>query len=136
MKTYSIVIVDNDEDELLFMKEAFDATDLFDVMAQFESGDELLRWLNGPPSSLPELILSDLNMPGKNGYDIIREVTTNAQLAHIPVIIASTSSTKTIRDKCIALGASQYVVKPFSFIEYGPFIKNLYQLIEAKQLLS
>ncbi|MDB5193723.1 MAG: response regulator [Segetibacter sp.] len=135
MKKYSIVIVDNDEDELFFMKEAFDTTGLFDILAQCESGDELMDWLNNKPFNLPDVILSDLNMHGKNGYDIIQGVKDTAYLAHIPVVITSTSSTQTIIDKCIAKGAAAYLVKPSSFIEYQPFIKKLHQLIEEKQLV-
>src|SRR5215208_4326880 len=100
MKKYKIIIVENDEDEQLFMKEGFDAAGLFDIIAQVANGDFLLDWLEGHPSVLPDIILSDLNMPGKNGYDIITDMKTNSAYAHIPVIITSTSSAKIIIDKC------------------------------------
>ena len=136
MKKYAIVTVDNDEDELFFMKEAFEATEMFQVIAQFESGDELIDWLNNNPTVLPEIILTDLNMPGKNGYDIIEDITSHDQFSHLPVIITSTSSTKSIIDKCLALGAADYIVKPSSFIEYKFFIKDLYNAIKEKQIVK
>jgi PleD family two-component response regulator len=57
-------------------------------------------------------------------------------LSHIPVIITSTSSAKIIIEKCFEKGAADYVVKPDTFIEYTPFVKKLYKLIEQKQLVK
>src|SRR5215203_2219862 len=113
MKTYNIIIVENDEDEQEFMKAGFDtAPDLFRIKAQLTSGDALLDWLEEHRAELPDLILSDLNMPGKNGYDIIAAMKENPFYNHIPVVITSTSSTPAIIDKCLAAGASDYIIKP------------------------
>jgi CheY-like chemotaxis protein len=137
MKTYNIIIVENDEDEQVFMKEGFDAApELFHIKAQLVNGDALLEWLEDNPSNLPDIILSDLNMPGKNGYDIIAALKDNPMYSHIPVVITSTSSTPAIIDKCIAAGASDYLIKPDTFIEYVPYVRHLYKRIEDKNLLK
>ncbi|MDB5206118.1 MAG: response regulator receiver protein [Flavisolibacter sp.] len=136
MKKYNIIIVENDDDEQLFMKEGFDATGLFNIVAQVRNGDHLFQWFEEHTLQLPDVILSDLNMPGKNGYDVISGVKNNPAWLHIPVIITSTSSTKTIINKCIELGAADYLVKPETFVEYVPYVKNLYQCIEEKQLVK
>lgn len=136
MKKYRIVIVENDEDEQLFMKEGFDAAGLFDIVAQLRNGDTLFEWLSENKHALPDVILSDLNMPGKNGYDVINEVKSIPVYSHIPVVITSTSSTRTIIDKCIALGAADYIIKPETFVEYVPYVENLYKRIEEKQLVK
>jgi CheY-like chemotaxis protein len=135
MKKYSIIIVENDEDEQFFMKESFDASGLFDIVAQPKNGDLLMEWLADHPAALPDVILSDLNMPGMNGYDILEEVKTNPEYARIPVIITSTSSTTNTVNKCLDLGASDYMVKPEIFIAYKTFVENLYQRIEELQLV-
>ena len=136
MKKYKIIIVENDEDEQFFMKEGFDGAGLFEIINLVKNGDLLFDWLKEHPSQLPDIILSDLNMPGKNGYDIITEVKSTPALSHIPVIITSTSSAKIIIEKCFEKGAADYVVKPDTFIEYTPFVKKLYKLIEQKQLVK
>lgn len=136
MKKYKIIIVENDEDEQLFMKEGFDAADMFEIIAQLKNGDALLEWLNENPQTLPDVVLSDLNMPGKNGYDVITDLKTNPSYSHIPVIITSTSSTKTIIDKCMSTGAADYIIKPDTFVEYVPYVKNLYKRIEEKELVK
>lgn len=136
MKKYKIVIVENDEDEQFFMKEGFDAAGLFHIMAQLKNGDVFMDWLEAHPHDLPDLVLSDLNMPGKNGYDVIEEVKSDPRYAHIPVIITSTSSTPTIVQKCLSMGAAEYLVKPETFVAYEPFVKNLHRLVEEKQLVK
>src|ERR1043165_8650702 len=133
---YKIVIVENDEDEQMFMRLGFAEANLFEIEAQLRNGDVLFEWLEANPDKLPDIILSDLNMPGKNGYDIIEGITSNPAYSHIPVIITSTSSTKTIIDKCLSMGAADYLVKPDTFIDYGPYVRHLYQVIEDKKLVQ
>lgn len=136
MKKYRIVIVENDEDEQLFMKEGFDEAGLFNIQAQVANGDVLFDWLNEHKNELPDVILSDLNMPGKNGYDIITGMKASAEYRHIPIVITSTSSTENTVRKCLTLGASDYIVKPDTFIEYVPFVKELYKRIQERQLVK
>jgi DNA-binding NarL/FixJ family response regulator len=136
MRKFKIIIVENDEDEQLFMKEGFDAADLFELIAQLKNGDELFEWLEFNRANLPDVILSDLNMPGKNGYDIIEDIKGNSVYEHIPVIITSTSSTNATINKCMSLGAASYLVKPDTFIQYEPFVKQLYQLIKEHELVK
>ncbi|HYG15430.1 MAG TPA: response regulator [Bacteroidia bacterium] len=133
---YTIAIVENDEDERFFMEEAFNKSGLFDIVAQLENGDALFNFLETNPDTCPQVILSDLNMPGKNGFDIIAGIKANPKLCHIPVIITSTSSTPTMIEKSRNLGAAEYLIKPDSFIHYEPFIKTLHKLIEEKQLVK
>jgi len=134
MNKYKIIIVENDEDEQFFMKEGFESSGNFDVIAMVINGNALFDWLEENPDNLPDLVLSDLNMPGKNGYDIISEIKDTPAYAHIPVIITSTSSTPAFIDKCLQLGAANYMVKPDTFIEYRPFVKSLLDILEQSGL--
>lgn len=131
MTKLRMVIVENDEDERFFMKEGFDASGLFELMAILKNGDELEDWLAANESTLPDLILSDLNMPGKDGYDVIKMVTSSPVFSKVPVIITSTSSTKSLMDKCLQLGAAHYIVKPDTFIDYTPFAQKLHDYATA-----
>jgi CheY-like chemotaxis protein len=130
MKKYKIIIVENDEDEQLFMREGFDEVGSFDIMAQVKNGEMLMEWLYAHTGDLPDIILSDLNMPGKNGYEILDEVNANPMLSHIPVVITSTSSTPSIIQKCLSKGAADYMVKPDTFVQYVPFVQDLYKRVE------
>jgi CheY-like chemotaxis protein len=134
MNKYRIIIVENDEDEQEFMKDAFNKSDLFDLLVLVKNGNELLNWLQQNQEILPHLVLTDLNMPGKNGYDIINEFKNNAVYKNIPVIITSTSGTQSIIDKCLTMGAADFIVKPDTFIDYNPFVISLFQKINSLQL--
>jgi CheY-like chemotaxis protein len=130
MKKLKIIFVDNDEDEQLFMKEGFESTDLFDIIHQANDGSELFDYMD-KGINMPDIILSDLNMPGKSGYDILTEIKEHHG-SEIPVIITSTSSAKMIIDKCLSLGAAGYMVKPETFTEYPDFAKRMHKMILEK----
>lgn len=136
MREYRIAIVENDEDERAFMQEGFADCGGFDIVGMFSNGDKLFDWLKSHNATLPELVLSDLNMPGSNGYDIISTLKHTPEWSHIPVVITSTSYTQSIIDKCLALGAADYIIKPDTFIEYKQYADTLYRCIEEKHLVG
>jgi len=128
MKKYKIAIVENDEDELFFMQEAFGSSVMFEILHTAKNGDVLFEWLSEQKASIyPELILSDLNMPGKNGYDILSEMQSDGRYGAVKVVITSTSSMKSVKDKCLSLGAFDFIPKPETFVDYSSFVTQLYQ---------
>jgi CheY-like chemotaxis protein len=129
MKRFKIAIVENDPDERLFMAEAFKSFDGFELVGEFENGDRLIDWLDRRNGPAPELIVTDLNMPGKDGYDIISEVTTGYK--DIDVIATSTSSIEYTRSKCLKMGAKAFVAKPEIFIDYEDYVNSLYVLLTS-----
>jgi CheY-like chemotaxis protein len=131
MKQYKMVIVENDDDERFFMKEEFAAFGAFDILRDFVNGDTLFEWLTQNPPELPDMILSDLNMPGKNGYDVLSEIKSNPTYSDIKVYITSTSSVAAIREKCLSMGASDYLIKPDIFVDYNQYVQKLYQKIDS-----
>lgn len=131
MKEVKIVLIENDEDEREFMKLGFDASKKFNVLTIVKNGDLLMQWLSTAKEK-PDVILSDLNMPGKNGYDIIQMMKDY----NIPVVITSTSTTRSIIDKCLQAGAADYIVKPDTFIEYEEFARRFYDQLMEGQILS
>lgn len=136
MKQVKLIIIENDEDEQFFMREGFEKSGLFNIVTMVRNGDELFEWLESHTGNFPELFLSDLNMPGKNGYNIIEEVKETVAYSLIPVIITSTSSTPAIIKKCLDKGAADYIVKPETFIEYDQYAKKLYECLIDKQLVK
>lgn len=124
-----MLIVEDNEDERLFMKEGLTQTGLYEIIGEAENGDEMLRLLN--PSSLPDVILSDLNMPGRNGYEVITDVKTNSSLSHIPIIILTTAPLIPYAERCKKLGACAYYTKPDTFLEYKEFGEEIYNDVRA-----
>jgi CheY-like chemotaxis protein len=121
-----MLIVEDNEDERLFMKEGFIQTGLYEVIGEAENGNEMLKLFREPMFPLPEVILSDLNMPGRNGYEVIVDVKSNSALSHIPIIILTTAPEVPYAERCKTLGACAYYTKPNTFLEYKNFAEQIY----------
>ena len=62
----------------------------------------------------PDLICLDLNMPGKDGFEVLKTLRADPDLSHIPVIVVSVSSEEA---RCLACGALRYLAKPVQAID-------------------
>jgi CheY-like chemotaxis protein len=111
MNDIIIFYTDDDEDDLSIFADAVDSLQKKIVLQTYTGGEKLLNAIyNQPPT--PSVIFLDLNMPGKNGFDVLAELSNNDAKKDIPVIIFSTSNEPGIIEKCRALGASYFVTKP------------------------
>ncbi len=104
----TIFYADDDEDDLIFFKEAIIAIGREAVLFD-QAGKMLYAMYNAPPE--PYLVFIDLNMPGLDGYDVLKEIRTTPQFDNVPVIILSTASEQNIINRCRQLGANYYVTK-------------------------
>lgn len=129
MNKLRILIAENDEDEQDFLREGFEAANFFDIMAFAGNANQLFKILEGSPADLPDLILTDLNMEGQNGYDVLRYINSNDRFKHVPVIVYSGSLLDTVVIKCTELGALQVVMKPSSLDGYQKFPAQLYEIL-------
>jgi len=135
MEKIKLLIAENDEDEQFFMQDGFEGSGYFKIVAFASSGDELLEILANRDNK-PDMILSDLNMPGKNGYDILKELRADTMFSAIPIVITSTSSIKSVIDTCMQLGATRFIQKPETFVEYAEFAKELAQTMKLGKVES
>jgi CheY-like chemotaxis protein len=78
--------------------------------------------------------LSDLNMPGKNGYDILKELRADSRFVTMPIVITSTSSIKSVIETCMKLGATKFIQKPETFVEYADFAKKLADTLQESKV--
>lgn len=62
----------------------------------------------------PDLIICDLNMPEVNGYDVLARIRNDEMTASIPFIFVTCESSFASRDRGLALGANEYLTKPFT----------------------
>jgi CheY-like chemotaxis protein len=74
------------------------------------SGDELLEKL---PEIRPEVVICDIIMPGRDGYDVCMDIKSNSDTLHIPVILLSGTFEPFDRDRALAAGCSEIITKPF-----------------------
>jgi DNA-binding response OmpR family regulator len=81
----------------------------FEVM-EAEGGQ---RGLELAKAQAPDLILLDLMMPDINGLDVCRELKQDSRLCKIPIVVLSSSDDSDEIEKCLQLGAQDYLLKPF-----------------------
>jgi len=119
IKPLLILMVDDDEDDRFLTQTALEESEVECKLIFAKDGTEVLDMLlNGPSDSLgeiPNIILLDLNMPLKNGWQVLQELKSNKSLRHIPVVIFTTSSSSDHVVKSYAMGANSYITKPSTF---------------------
>lgn len=103
---HTILIIDDDVGFRTNLKSVLKARG-FDFI-EAKNGEDGLGLMH---SKKPDLIVLDLNMPGKNGFEVLVEKLADKRIASIPVIMASTSNDPQHIDKALALGVSDFVVK-------------------------
>lgn len=111
-----ILAAEDDAGEACLLQEAFQLHGNHSRLHVVRDGIELMEFLRreGDYSSSPrpDVILLDLNMPRKNGFDALVEIKSDHELAPIPVIVFSSSTADKDVSACYALHANSYLVKP------------------------
>jgi CheY-like chemotaxis protein len=91
----------------------FASIDTAFILFFVNNGGEILSALGKlNDDQMPCLIVLDYNMPGLNGADILRELSTNERYKNIPKVVWSTAGSEKFRKICLELGAVDYVIKP------------------------
>lgn len=110
----TIFYVDDDQDDRSFFEEV--SNQIGESITLFERGDEMLEQLENPPPS-PSVVFLDLNMPIKDGFEVLQEIKSSEAFGHFPTIILSTTSNSDTIKRCFELGASLYITKSPSLSE-------------------
>lgn len=117
-ETAYILIGEDDADDRFLLQAAFEENGFTDRLQFVENGVELLQFLREQATTgtaFPRFVLLDLNMPKKDGREVLRELKSDPAFSAIPVIIFSTTNNEQEMRRCYELGANSYITKPNSF---------------------
>ncbi|TDH26544.1 response regulator [Segetibacter sp. 3557_3] len=118
-----IFYTDDDPDDQDIFKDAInELAEPIELWTQ-NTGGELIDLLQNPPPQ-PHLIFLDLNMPIRNGYEILKEIRETEQLKDFPVVVFSTSDDEKAINTTRQLGANLYIPKPSSFNSLKKVIRH------------
>ncbi|WP_297087564.1 response regulator transcription factor [uncultured Draconibacterium sp.] len=104
------ILVVDDKSSISKLIVQFLSTD-FDVETK-EDGLQALTWLQ--EGNIPDLILTDLQMPNLDGFELIEHVKSSGYFKDVPMIVLSSLDSSSDRIKCLKMGAEDYLVKPFN----------------------
>ena len=106
-KKKSILIVDDNKDLRNFLKCSFE-----DQYSVLEAKDGVEAW-ELLQKEFPELIISDVMMPGMDGFELCKLIKSTFETSHIPVILLTSLCDKSDQLEGLGLGAEDYITKPF-----------------------
>jgi CheY-like chemotaxis protein len=128
-KPWGILLVEDNKGDIELITEFFIGSKVITNLHIAEDGEEAIRFLCGKDkflgSTLPDVIILDLNLPKKDGREVLKEIKENNDLKNIPVIILTTSSAVKDIFRAYDLHANAYLTKPLGFDEFMKVIKSI-----------
>jgi len=130
----TILLADDDEEDRMLTEEALEENHISDKLHFVEDGEEAMDYLQRKGKyadekkyPFPELILLDLNMPKKDGREVLAEIKNDPALRGIPVVVLTTSSAEEDIEKMYGLGVNSFITKPVSYDGMVLAMKSLKQ---------
>jgi CheY-like chemotaxis protein len=127
-----IIIAEDDEDDADVISEIFNKNPDFDKVSLVSNGEELLNYLKNTANEIPDVILTDINMPIIDGIEALQEILNTETLKSIPCFIYSTSINPSYKEKCDSLGVKGYLIKPYSIEGFEEIPKQIIKIIEQQ----
>ena len=123
-----ILLADDDEDDRLFFKDAFEELKIQTKVKFVHDGMQLMDYLLHPETILPNILFLDLNMPKMSGHECLSEIKKNDSLKDLIVAIYSTSSSEEDIEDTFVRGANIYIKKPNDFNSLKKIISEVITL--------
>ena len=129
LNAIDVLLVDDDPGDTLMIREAFADNKVRNELACVADGVEAMRYLRREgeyaDASRPDLILLDLNLPRKDGREVLAEIKSDPQLATIPVVVLTTSHAEEDMLRSYQLHANAYVTKPVDFERFIQVVRQI-----------
>ena len=124
-----ILMVEDSPADVLITREAFEQARLANTLHVVEDGVQAMQFLrreeNFASSPRPDLILLDLNLPRKNGHEVLAEIKADPELKSIPVVVLTTSQAEQDILEAYDQHANCYIVKPVGFENFMKAVQSI-----------
>lgn len=127
-----ILVAEDDENDILLMRRAFARANVPNPVFVVRNGQEAIDYLSGAGSfadrasfPAPGMLLLDLKMPGKDGFDVLAWLRTQRQFDSLPVVVLTSSKVQPDIDRSRQLGVYDYRVKPHKFEDLVPLLDDV-----------
>jgi len=136
----NVLLIEDNPGDVRLTKEAFKEGKLSVKLAVATDGVEATNYLkkiNGFEDVItPDLILLDLNLPKKDGREVLKEIKADSNLLRIPVIVLTTSNAEQDINHCYNLHANCYINKPVDFDKFFDVIEKIEDFWLSTAILS
>jgi CheY-like chemotaxis protein len=124
-----VLLVEDDPGDVVLIREAFDEKKVGNRLSVVSDGVEAMAFLRREgehaDAPRPDLILLDLNLPRKNGREVLEEIKGDPELGIIPVIVLTTSEAEEDIVRSYELHANAYITKPVDFDRFAGVVHQI-----------
>jgi CheY-like chemotaxis protein len=133
-ENYTILLVEDDPNDVLFLKRALKKNEIHNPVCALSDGEEAIAYLSGAGKyaersvhPFPRVIILDLKMPRKSGLEVLDWLKEHPQYRVIPTIVLTSSKLNEDVVKAYGLGANSYMVKPSNFDDLQRLMKTAHE---------
>jgi len=134
VKVNSILVAEDDDNDFFFLERAFKQASIANPLNRVRDGEEAIAYLGGEEPfadrlkhPLPYLMLLDLKMPRKNGFEVIAWVRSRPGLRRLIIVVLSSSKEDPDINRAYDMGVNSYLVKPARFEALMEMVRALNQ---------
>lgn len=129
VRPVEILLVEDNLGDVRLTQETFNRCKMHNSLSVARDGEEAMDFLrsclNGGETALPDVILLDLNLPRKDGREVLAEIKKDPRLKHIPVIILTVSGAAEDILRSYEMHANCYMTKPVEFSEFVRLVQSI-----------
>jgi CheY-like chemotaxis protein len=129
LNVISVLLVEDDPGDVVLIREAFEHNKVYNTLHVVSDGVQALEFLRGEgehaDAPRPDLVLLDLNLPRKDGREVLAEVKADPDLRTIPIVVLTTSEAEEDIVRSYDLHANAYVTKPVDFERFIEVVRQI-----------
>jgi len=122
-----VLLVEDNPDDVIMIREAFEQSLTPIQLYVVSNGEQAIKFVRRTDRDAPRpsLILLDLNLPIRNGLDVLAELKSDTDFLSIPILVLTTSQAPDDIQRCYSLHANAYIIKPPDFDGLADVIKQV-----------
>jgi CheY-like chemotaxis protein len=139
----TILIAEDEDDEAFLLQRALKKAALTNPVLRLKNGEEVIQYLSGENGfadrarfPLPVILLLDLNMPKKSGFEVLEWIRSQPALEALAVDVFSGSSRAEDIDRALRLGANLYLKKPITLSELDELFQGYRQVLKCRGFIG
>jgi CheY-like chemotaxis protein len=129
MNSLDILVVEDNDDDVVLIQEAFSEAKVINRLAFVRDGEEAMAYLRKQgayaTAPMPGMVLSDINMPKKNGFEMLADIKADPRLRAVLVIMLTVSDRQEDIVRSFEQGACSYIRKPVTLTSFVAVVKEL-----------